>query len=130
MFQEHDTNKDGFLSVHEFQSFLAAADNGMKSYPATAQVASQQGKYLGKVFNGLAKNQHTDPFTYSHYGSFAYVGSNKSVADFNGWTLSGLASWWLWRSFYLAEQHSLRTKVLISVDWMKAIVFGRDISKF
>lgn len=58
----------------------------------TAQVASQQGKYLGEKFNFLAKpstkeamlkNQifidddavHCEPFQYNHLGSLAYIGN-------------------------------------------------------
>lgn len=72
-----------------------------KQFPATAQVASQQGKYVAHFLNNLAKNKPNDsPFIYKHLGSLAYVGSNRSVADFgSGWALSGLATWWLWR-FY------------------------------
>lgn len=61
------------------------------SYPATAQVASQQGKYLGGLFTKLAKQATTlranelpdlddeayyEPFSYRHLGSLAYIGNS------------------------------------------------------
>ena len=59
--------------------------------PATAQVASQQGKYLGSMFTKLAKqrkalvdNEMPDlddeayykAFEYRHLGSLAYIGNS------------------------------------------------------
>lgn len=56
----------------------------------TAQVASQQGKYLGKKLKNLAKQHSTlaandlfddddstydKPFSYRHLGSLAYIGN-------------------------------------------------------
>ena len=41
------------------------------------QVAEQQGKYLAKSFNALAKdaNAHIEPFNYRHMGSMASIGT-------------------------------------------------------
>lgn len=70
----------------------------------TAQVASQQGKYLGaklaklsKQHETLIKNELMDeadefvarPFKYLHMGSLAYIG-NAAVFDFGGrWNFMG-----------------------------------------
>lgn len=50
MFAYYDKNKDGSLSYDEFQFLLKEADKKLTSLPATAQVAAQQGKYLGMHF--------------------------------------------------------------------------------
>ena len=61
----------------------------------TAQVASQEGKYLGRKFSKLAKQAPillkngisatdeavSDSFEYKHLGSLAYIG-NAAVFDF------------------------------------------------
>ena len=41
------------------------------------QVAEQQGKYLARSFNALAKdaNAHIEPFNYRHMGSMASIGT-------------------------------------------------------
>ena len=44
--------------------------------------------------------------------------------------LYGALAFLLWRSVYITKQVSLRNRVLILFDWMKAQVFGRDISLF
>ena len=102
--------------------------------PQTAQVASQQGKYLGKklsrlaqrraVFeaNGLAladaEEAAAGPFRYLHLGSLAYVG-NAAVFDLGRVTLmGGLAAMYAWRSVYWSEQVSMRTRALLMIDWV------------
>ena len=42
-----DTSGDQKLDLDEFKHMLCTLDSQLKSLPATAQVASQQGKYLG-----------------------------------------------------------------------------------
>jgi hypothetical protein len=42
IFEKHDVDGDGSLSVKEFQDLLREADKNLTALPATAQVASQQ----------------------------------------------------------------------------------------
>ncbi len=42
-----DTSGDHMLDINEFKKMLVTLDAQLKSLPATAQVASQQGEYLG-----------------------------------------------------------------------------------
>eukprot|EP00092_Neocalanus_flemingeri_P013049 GFUD01014061.1.p1 GENE.GFUD01014061.1~~GFUD01014061.1.p1 ORF type:complete len:468 (+),score=122.49 GFUD01014061.1:108-1511(+) len=91
-----------------------------------AQVANQQGKYLGKVFNKDLEK----PFKYVFMGSMAQLGTWKAVADLNGPTVTGLAAFVAWRSAYWGYQVSVTNKILIPMYWFKSYWFGRDISKF
>jgi NADH dehydrogenase FAD-containing subunit len=96
----------------------------------TAQVANQQGRYLGKAFNLMAHNQKVPNFEYHHFGHFAYIGGKRSVADLPSVKLGGFSTWWLWRGVYIFNQQSFRNRYLVLHDWMKTWVFGRDISRF
>ena len=91
-----------------------------------AQVANQQGKYLGKVFN----KDMDKPFSYIFMGSMAQLGTRKAVADLNGPILMGLPAFLAWRSAYWVYQVSITNKILLAMHWFKADWFGRDISKF
>ncbi len=85
LFEEADVDKDGVLSLEEFETLTKKIDSKLKQLPATAQVANQQGKYLGAALNDLAHGKPVEEgFKYKHLGSFAYVGSEKAVADFAG----------------------------------------------
>jgi NADH:ubiquinone reductase (non-electrogenic) len=98
--------------------------------PATAQVAQQQGNYLGKFFNQLAKNKQPEPFDYKSMGMLAYIGSHKALADTPQFKGTGFKSWLFWRSVYITKLVSLKNKILVLFDWFKNFLFGRDVSKF
>lgn len=98
----------------------------------TAQVASQQGKYLGKKLTQLAKKREvleandvkdldeavSGPFRYTHLGSLAYIG-NAAVFDLGKMSfMGGLIAMYAWRSVYWSEQVSARTRALLMIDWI------------
>ena len=89
-------------------TIFALGDCTSSQYAPTAQVASQQGAYLARVFKQFAKRdalleqisaakqedtstqslekqlnkaENMRPFHYSHQGSLAYIGSEKAIAD-------------------------------------------------
>ncbi|KAJ3076536.1 NADH:ubiquinone oxidoreductase [Podochytrium sp. JEL0797] len=115
----------------------------------TAQVASRQGAYLAEQFRQLGVmekeqaqfaaqgNKAEDfvqeklkPFVYTHQGSLAYVGSDKAIADLPmGIQLSGLVTYYFWRSAYLSNLFSMRNRALVGFDWVKCKMFGRDIGR-
>ncbi|PAV23518.1 nucleotide-binding domain-containing [Pyrrhoderma noxium] len=143
LFERYDTDKDDSLDLNELALLLQEISSKITPLPATAQVASQQGKYLGKKLSKLAR-QHdilvandipsTDeavfgPFRYLHLGSLAYIG-NAAVFDFgNRSFMGGLAAMYAWRSIYWSEQVSSRTRALLMFDWIIRGVWGRDISR-
>ncbi|CEQ40455.1 SPOSA6832_02052 [Sporobolomyces salmonicolor] len=138
---------DGTLGLNELADMFLEISKKITNLPATAQVADQEGTYLGKKFTKLAKS-HQDhvaldngiyddpddllyhPFNYRHMGSLAYIG-NSAVFDIESFSFAGgLAAMYLWRSVYLSEAVSLRTRCLLLLDWIKRGTFGRDLSRF
>jgi len=141
LFESYDKDKSGTLDFGELHELLVQIDTKLTSLPATAQRANQQGQYLGKKFNriaaalpGLRANEvdYGDldeavykAFEYHHLGSLAYIG-NAAVFDFGGLNFGGgLLAVYLWRSIYFAQSVSLRTRVLLAMDWGKRTLFGR-----
>ncbi|KAG0255143.1 hypothetical protein DFQ27_006412 [Actinomortierella ambigua] len=140
VFAKYDKDHSGTLNMEEIREFLTDAEKSMTALPATAQVASQQGKYVGKRINALWRDDgeihKLDPkklpaFAYHHMGSLAYIGGSEAVLDAgNGMMYAGFGSEYMWRSVYFSEQVSMRTRILLAVDWTKKWLFGRDTSKF
>ncbi|KAF9469289.1 nucleotide-binding domain-containing protein [Collybia nuda] len=144
LFDLYDSDADNNLSLNELARLLEEIGNKITTLPATAQVASQQGKYIGKKLHKLARHlaptegkdlaTTTDevvsgPFRYLHLGSLAYIG-NAAVFDFGGYSLmGGLAAMYAWRSIYWNEQVSARTRALLMIDWIIRGVWGRDLSR-
>jgi NADH dehydrogenase len=142
LFHQFDKNQSGTLDFGELRELLNQIDSKLTSLPATAQRAHQQGQYLAQKFNkmarmseGLSANEIRDgdldaalykAFEYHHLGSLAYIG-NSAVFDLGeGWNLTGgLWAVYTWRSVYFAQSVSLRTRLLMAMDWAKRGLFGR-----
>ncbi|KAM0750316.1 nucleotide-binding domain-containing protein, partial [Meredithblackwellia eburnea MCA 4105] len=140
-------NKDHQLGLNELAEMFLEISKRMTALPATAQVANQQGSYLGKKLSKLATTGHDaaeqnhvyddpddmlySPFTYKHSISLAYIG-NSAVFDLENFSMSfagGLVAMYLWRSVYWSEQVSIRTRFMLLLDWVKRGLFGRDLSR-
>eukprot|EP01128_Nolandella_sp_AFSM9_P005729 TRINITY_DN2833_c0_g1_i1.p1 TRINITY_DN2833_c0_g1~~TRINITY_DN2833_c0_g1_i1.p1 ORF type:complete len:648 (-),score=113.16 TRINITY_DN2833_c0_g1_i1:57-2000(-) len=129
-FAEMDTSGDGALDQEEFKELLKKADNSVKMLPATAQVASQQGKYLARYLNHRVVGHPTIPFQYHNLGSFARIGDDAAVAEIPSLgTGGGLAVLLAWKGVYISEQLSFKNAFMTFLDWQSASVWGRDISR-
>ncbi|KLU81764.1 mitochondrial NADH dehydrogenase [Magnaporthiopsis poae ATCC 64411] len=147
LFAEFDRDQSGTLDFGELRELLRQIDSKLTSLPATAQRAHQQGQYLAHKLNKLARaapglqaNDIRDAdidaavykaFEYKHLGSLAYIG-NSAVFDLGeGWSLTGgLWAVYAWRSVYFAQSVSLRTRLLLAMDWLKRGLFGRDLMAY
>jgi NADH dehydrogenase len=144
LFDLYDSDADNALDLNELAVLLQEIGNKITALPATAQVASQQGKYLGYKLHLLAAKRDTllanelppatdeavaGTFNYRHLGSLAYIG-NAAVFDLGRLSfMGGLAAMYAWRSIYWSEQVSMRTRALLMIDWVVRGVWGRDLSR-
>jgi len=144
IFDAFDTDRDDRLGLNELTALLQDISSKITTLPATAQVASQQGKYLGKKLSYLANHHETlqendiladsdeayyKPFRYLHLGSLAYIG-NAAVFDFGSTSFAGgLVAMYAWRSIYWSESVSARTRALLMFDWIVRGIWGRDLSR-
>ncbi len=124
---------DDTLKVQGQDSVYALGDCSCvigKNYPATAQVAMQEGTYLAKALNNLSRGRSVRPFQYRHHGMLAYIGEDSAIADLPEIKGKGRTTYFLWRSAYLTRLVSWKNKLLVLFDWLKTGLWGRDISRF
>ncbi len=123
---------DPFLRLRGEENIYAIGDCAAveeRHYPMTAQLAQQQGRYLAHSFHRRARGRSTKPFRYVHLGMLAYIGGHKALADTPGIQWKGFIAWLMWRSIYMTRLVSLKNKVRVLFDWMKASLFGRDTTR-
>eukprot|EP01097_Dermamoeba_algensis_P008170 TRINITY_DN5323_c0_g1_i2.p2 TRINITY_DN5323_c0_g1~~TRINITY_DN5323_c0_g1_i2.p2 ORF type:complete len:186 (-),score=46.88 TRINITY_DN5323_c0_g1_i2:53-610(-) len=136
-FGDVDVNNDGALDFSEFKTMAQMIDKEIRSLPATAQAASQAGRFLGQYLNYEATGVTAEPFVYKHTGQFASLGDSDAVIEvftplqsFQHFITTGFGAYLMWRAFYWEQQVSHKNRALLAVDWVKSKVFGRDTSRF
>jgi NADH dehydrogenase len=75
----------------------AYLEEGGKPLPGVAQVAIQQGRYVGRLIAGRLKGKsEPPPFTYFNKGNLATVGRNFAVMEAFGIRTAGLFAKLVW----------------------------------
>lgn len=73
-------------------------------------------------------------FTFLNLGLLAYVGRGEALnqvklGDVPIFNNSGKFAFALWRTVYLSKQAATRNQALITFDWLRTELFGRDITR-
>jgi NADH dehydrogenase len=101
-----------------------------KPFPATAQHAMRQGKWVGKNIAFAVRNIRQRPFRYKMLGQLAAIGQRRGVANILGLNFSGFFAWFLWRTLYLSKLPRLEKKVRVALDWALDLFFSKDLVQF
>ncbi len=87
--------------------------------PGVAQVALQQGSYVGQVImNRLRGEPPPAPFVYKDHGSMATIGRRLAVAEIGGFHLRGRLAWLAWLSLHLIKLMQVQSRILVLVQWV------------
>jgi len=108
----------------------ASLDQDGKPLPGVAQVAIQQGHYVGKLIHCCVTGKSaSDPFRYFDKGNMAVVGKGFAVLQSGNVHLSGFVAWLAWAAVHLQflAQSSLRVSVFL--QWVWTYVTGQRGSR-
>jgi NADH dehydrogenase len=125
------TDKDGRveaaadLSVPKFPGVYALGDiasvpgpNG-KPLPGLAQVAKQQGEYLGRALAAnLTSGAKAAPFVFRDKGNVAIIGRHAAVMDLGWLRVTGTPAWLLWALIHIYMLAGLQHRLLVAVQWL------------
>lgn len=101
---------------------------------ATAQVANQEAKWLGKHLN--EGDVEIRNFTFRNLGVMTYLGNKNAILQTGGElnkhvkSIRGRTAWAIWRGAYITNTISVRNKLLIGIYWTINWIMGRDTSRF
>lgn len=116
-------NRD--LSVPELPNVYAlgdvalVADSNDKPLPGLAQVAKQQGHYLGRALaKRLSGVKEMRVFEFHNRGNAAMIGRQSAIFDFGWWRLRGLLAWLLWALVHIYLLAGFQHRLLVAVQWL------------
>jgi len=109
----------GLANVYALGDIALVRDRKAKPLPGLAQVAKQEGQYLGRALAESIRSAKTAaPFTFHDRGNVAIIGCHAAVVDFGWARLTGIAAWLLWALIHIYLLAGLQHRLLVAVQWL------------
>jgi NADH dehydrogenase len=106
-------------------SAVALGEDG-KPLPALAQVAAQQGDYLGRALAARFRGKDVKPFRFHNRGNTAVIGRNAAVFDFGSWRLKGRVAWVLWALVHIYLLVGFENRLSVALRWVWRYITGES----
>jgi NADH dehydrogenase len=101
-----------------------------KSLPGVAQVAIQQGRYVGRLITQeIGGRSAPRPFRYFDKGSVAVVGKNFAVMESRRIRLAGFTAWLVWAVIHLMFLPQLQNRRRVQNQWFWSYLTGQRSSR-
>jgi NADH dehydrogenase len=116
---EKDLTVSGYPEIFVIGD-TASLDQDGKPLPGVAQVAMQQGKYVGRLLHRrLAGKSMPSPFRYFDKGNMAVVGKGFAILQSGKLHIKGTVAWLAWAAIHLEflAQSNLRVSVFMQWVW-------------
>jgi NADH:ubiquinone reductase (H+-translocating) len=98
--------------------------------PGVAQVAIQQGRFVGGVIAAhLQQRPVIRTFRYRNRGNMAVVGRNFAILERGGLRLSGFATWVLWALLHVLFLPQLQNRLRVQIQWLWSYITGQRSSR-
>lgn len=108
----------------------ASLDQDGKPLPGVAQVAIQQGRYVGKLIcRHLAGKNGLKPFRYFDKGNMAVVGKGYAVLQSGRVRLHGLIAWFPWAFIHITFLAQLGLRISVFLQWAWLFLTGERGSR-
>jgi len=115
---EPDLTLPGHPEIFVIGDLAHFAHQGDKPLPGVAQVAIQQGQYVGELVRRRQRGQRMPAFHYRDKGNIAVVARGAAVAEVGRFRFAGLLAWQLWAYIHLVHQMELENRLLVLVQWV------------
>ena len=121
---------DGYNQVKGLENVFALGDIAQieteevpNGHPMLASVAEQQGSFLAKNMNAIAKGREMTPFIYNDKGTMATIGRNKAVVDLSFFQFGGFVGWLTWMFVHLMLLVDFRSRLVVFINWVWSYLF-------
>jgi len=123
---------DSFLMVPGAVGVFAVGDVATlkPALPGVAQVAIQQGRYVGQVISRQLKGRlPRRPFRYFDKGNMAVVGKNFAVLERGLIRMSGFLTWLAWVFIHVMFLPQLQNRLRVQRQWLWSYLTGQRGSR-
>jgi len=104
----------------------ASLDQDGKPLPGVAQVAMQEGRYVGRLIHRLITGASAPkPFRYFDKGTMAVVGKSFAVLQSGGVHISGTLAWLAWAAVHLQFLAQSNLRVSVFMQWVWTYLTGQ-----
>jgi NADH:ubiquinone reductase (H+-translocating) len=98
--------------------------------PGVAQVAIQQGRYVGRLITWrLSGGGAPRPFRYFDKGNMAVIGKNFAIMESGRIRLAGLTAWLIWAFIHLMFLPQLQNRRRVQNQWFWSYFTGQRSSR-
>jgi len=114
-----DLSVPGLDRVYALGDLTLLADAKGGNLPGLAQVAKQQGQYLGRALaQKIRSGSASQPFRYKNRGNTAIVGRHAAVFDFGWWQLKGWFAWSFWALIHVYLLVGFQHRLMVAIQWL------------
>jgi NADH dehydrogenase len=108
----------------------ASFDQDGKPLPGVAQVAMQQGRYVGELIRRRTAGENGQrPFRYFNKGNMAVVGKGFAIVQSGRLKMSGFLAWLAWAAVHLEFLAQPGLRLSVFVQWIWTFVTGQRGSR-
>jgi NADH dehydrogenase len=108
-------NCDGVFVIGDTAHF----DHNGKPLPGVAQVAMQQGRYVGAAIAARVGGwKEPGPFRYFDKGNMAVVGRNFAVLEVGPLRMAGVLAWFAWAMIHVLYLGAVGNRVSVIPQWI------------
>jgi NADH dehydrogenase len=108
----------------------AAVVQDQRPLPGVAQVAIQQGRFVGRSIASRIKNRPSSkPFRYGDRGNMAVVGKNFAILERGSLRLSGSTIWLVWALIHIMFLPQVQNRLRVQMQWIWSYITGQRSSR-
>jgi NADH dehydrogenase len=104
----------------------ASLEQDGKPLPGVAQVAIQQGRYVGRhIAESLLAKPSPKPFRYFDKGNIAVIGAGFAILQAGRVRLSGISAWLAWAGIHLQFLSTTSLRLSVLLQWIWSFLTGQ-----
>ena len=118
-----DLSVKGVADIYALGDMANTPDENGAPLPALAQVAAQQGYYLGRALAAnLNDGRPLPPFKFRNRGNTAIVGRHAAVFEFGWMQLKGRFAWLMWAIIHVYLLVGFDNRARVTLQWLWAYI--------